>query len=135
VPNLLPIGIQFGIMAILDIPLNTATSMAAAISIGLAVDDTIHLLMRFYSQDRSLPPEEAVDRSVQHLLRPVTVTTLSLILGFMVMRLSHFMPIADFTFLSTIVLASALIADLVVTPTLLSLPIMHPPNRNGNSNP
>ncbi|MDF7825755.1 efflux RND transporter permease subunit [Pontiellaceae bacterium B12227] len=129
IPNLLPIGIQFGIMALVGIPLNTATSMAAAISIGLAVDDTIHLLMRFYGQSSELPPAEAVDRSLNHLLRPVVATTISLILGFYIMRFSHFTPISDFAFLAAVVLTSALLADLIITPTLLSLPIMHPGKR------
>ncbi len=129
IPNLIPIGIQFGVMAWAGIPLNTATSMAAAIGIGLAVDDTIHLLMRFYSQDPGLEPEQAVNRSVRHLLRPVVATSLSLSLGFLVMRFSQFTPISDFGLLAAIVLLTALVADLLVTPTLLSLKIMHPPSR------
>ncbi len=134
IPNLLPIGIQFGIMALLEIPLNTATSMAAAIGIGLAVDDTIHLLMHFYSQDPALGPEEAVNQSVRHLLRPVVATSLSLSLGFLVMLFSQFRPIGDFGLLAAILLLSALVADLLVTPTLLSLKIMHPP-RPHSENP
>ncbi len=135
VPNLLPIGIQFGVMALAGIPLNTATSMAAAISIGLAVDDTIHLLMRFYGQDRNLPPALAVERSLRHLIRPITATSLSLTLGFLVMRFSRFVPISDFALLAAMVLLAALVADLVLTPTLLSLKIMHPPYRSETEEP
>ncbi len=129
IPNLLPVGIQFGIMALAGIPLNTATSMAAAVGIGLAVDDTIHLLMRFYSQPPALDPETAVARSVKHTIKPVIATSMSLCLGFLVMRFSSFVPIGDFALLSAVVLITALLADLFVTPTLLSLRIMHPARR------
>lgn len=129
IPNLLPVGVQFGFMAIAGIPLNTATSMAAAISIGLAVDDTIHLLMRFYSHRNQVPTAQAVERSTRQLLRPVVATTISLSLGFLVMRFSSFTPIGDFALLSAIMLTTALLADLIVTPTLLSLDIMHAPRR------
>lgn len=123
IPNLLPICVQFGMMALLAIPLNIATSMAAAVSIGLAVDDTIHLLMRFYSHSPNLSREQAVEKSIQHLIKPVIATSCSLTLGFLVMRFSQFKPICDFALLSAITLVTALLADLLVTPTLLSLPI------------
>lgn len=125
VPNLLPIGIQFGAMAAAGIPLNTATSMAAAIGIGLAVDDTIHLLMRFYNQDKDMAPEAALDESLRHLLRPIVASSMSLAAGFLAMRFSTFTPIGDFGALAALVLAAALVADLLVTPALLSLRIMH----------
>jgi predicted RND superfamily exporter protein len=56
-------------------------------------------------------------------------TTISLSLGFLVMRFSSFTPIGDFALLSAIMLTTALLADLIVTPTLLSLDIMHAPRR------
>ncbi|WP_372796466.1 RND family transporter [Pontiella sp.] len=121
IPNLLPIGIQFGMMALLDIPLNVATSMAAAVCIGLAVDDTIHLLIRFKSRHAELPPEEAVESALRHMVKPIVTTSVSLSLGFLVMRFSLFKPIGDFALLSAIMLTTALLADLLVTPTLLTV--------------
>jgi hypothetical protein len=47
VPNLFPIVINFGLMGWLGIELSMATSLIASIAIGLAVDDTIHYLVRF----------------------------------------------------------------------------------------
>jgi predicted RND superfamily exporter protein len=125
IPNLLPIGIQFGFMAVAGIPLNTATSMAAAISIGLGVDDTIHLLIHFYRQHADSSPGHAVELSLRHLVRPVLATSTALALGFLVMRFSSFTPIADFALLAALVIMTALLADLLVTPTLLSMDFMH----------
>jgi predicted RND superfamily exporter protein len=47
VPNLFPIVVNFGIMGWLGIELSMATSLIASVAIGLAVDDTIHYLVRF----------------------------------------------------------------------------------------
>jgi predicted RND superfamily exporter protein len=47
VPNLFPIVISFGLMGWLGIELSVATSLIASIAIGLAVDDTIHYLVRY----------------------------------------------------------------------------------------
>lgn len=120
IPNLLPIGIQFGMMAVLDIPLNVATSMAAAVCIGLAVDDTIHLLIRFKSNSRTFAPKDAAARSLEQMIKPIITTSCSLSLGFLVMHFSLFKPIGDFALLSAIMLTTALLADLFVTPTLLT---------------
>jgi predicted RND superfamily exporter protein len=135
IPNLLPIGVQFGVMALAGIPLNTATSMAAAIGIGLAVDDTIHLLMRFHAQGQSLDAFTAASRSLQHLIRPVFTTTLSLSAGFLVMRLSGFTPIGDFALLAALVLMTALICDLILTPAILALPAPQKRRQAGGSKP
>ena len=133
IPNLLPIGVQFGVMALFRIPLNTATSMAAAIGIGLAVDDTIHLLIRFYAERGDTDHTDVVARAVRHVLRPVIATSLSLIFGLLTLRYSSFVPIADFGFLAALVLLAALASDLMVTPTLLSLSCMHPARRRPRS--
>ena len=52
VPNLFPIIVNFGIMGWLGIELSMFTSLIASVAIGLAVDDTIHYLVRYNSEFR-----------------------------------------------------------------------------------
>ena len=52
-PNIFPVVILFGVMGYADIPLNIGTAMAAAIAIGIAVDDTMHFMLRYNQEIRS----------------------------------------------------------------------------------
>lgn len=124
IPNLLPLGALFFTMAIAGIPLNTATCTAAAISIGLAVDDTIHLFKRYAFHRGQTAAQIAIDTTMCELIRPVVATTLALALGFLVLRFSNFVPIADFGLLSAVAIFTAVVTDLFVTPALIlvSLP-------------
>ena len=57
VPNLFPIVVNFGLMGFLDIPLSVATSLIASVAIGLAVDDTIHYLVRYNTEFKRDPEQ------------------------------------------------------------------------------
>lgn len=122
VPNLFPIALNFGIMALFDIPLNTGTCMVAAIAIGIAVDDTIHLMSRYNKEMRDLQDSsKALHASLRGELLPVMSTSFSLFIGFgTVGVLSQFVPISHLGLLSAMVMAFALIGDLLLTPIILS---------------
>lgn len=121
IPNLFPIVLNFGIMGIFGIPLNTGTAMVAAIAIGIAVDDTIHLMSRYNSEMRILQSQDkAVDVCIHAEVRPVISTSVALSLGFAVLGFSNFVPVISFGLLSAIVMVFAIIGDLFITPILLS---------------
>jgi len=121
VPNLFPIVINFGIMGIFGIPLNTGTAMVAAIAIGIAVDDTIHLMSRYNTEMRVLQSQDkAVDVCIHAEVRPVISTSVALALGFAVLGFSNFVPVISFGLLSAMVMVFAIIGDLFITPILLS---------------
>jgi len=121
IPNLFPIFLSFGIMGIFGIPLNTGTAMVAAIAIGIAVDDTIHLMSRYNSEMRILQSQEkAVDVCIRSEVRPVISTSVALSLGFAVLGFSNFVPVISFGLLSSLVMIFAVIGDLFITPILLS---------------
>lgn len=121
IPNLFPIALIFGIMGIFGIPLNTGTAMVAAIAIGIAVDDTIHLMSRYNSEMRILQSQgKAVDVCIRAEVRPVISTSVALSLGFAVLGFSNFVPVISFGLLSSIAMIFAIIADLFITPILLS---------------
>lgn len=119
--NLFPVAVVFGIMAVFAIPLNVGTCMVAAITIGIAVDDTLHLMTRYNRQLRRERDElQAIRQSLSAELKPVSVTSISLACGFLVLGFSNFVPVRQFGVLSAIVMILALISDLVLTPVLLS---------------
>jgi len=121
IPNFYPIVSFFGIMGILDIPLNTGTAMVAAISIGIAVDDTVHFMVRYNKEMRTLQSQDrAMEVCIRSEIRPVLSTSIALALGFVVLCSSNFVPIIHFGFLSAMVMLFALIGDMFVTPILLS---------------
>lgn len=121
VPNIVPIVMTFGAMGLFDIPLNPGTATVAVIAIGIAIDDTIHLLSHYAAESRRTPDRMlAVRNTVAHEAIPVVSTTIALIAGFMVLVASNFNIIAQFGMLSALAMAFALIADLVITPVLMA---------------
>ncbi len=121
VPNVLPIVLLCGMMGLLGIFLNTATSMVAVIAIGIAVDDTIHFMARYHKEMRRLQDQDqAIEACIHHEIRPIVATSVGLALGFGVIMLSDMLPLVHFGFLAASVMLFALVADLFITPILLS---------------
>ncbi len=120
VPNIWPIIILFGVMGWTGISLNIATSMIAAISIGIAMDDTIHYFSEFNKEIRRTGKEEEAIRCVaQSVGLPIMITALVLFAGFLVVCQSNFLPIRHFGILASTTMVVALFADLLITPALL----------------
>ena len=120
IPNLFPILVNFGLMGLLGIPLSVATSLIASVAIGLAVDDTIHYLVRYNSEfKKDLDKDRAMRESMLAVGRPIIFTSLTIGLGFSVLLFSHFQPTAIFGLLMVITTVSALVGDLILLPTLM----------------
>lgn len=120
VPNLFPILVNFGIMGLFGIPLSVATSLIASVAIGLAVDDTIHYLVRYNREfKKDLDKDRAMRTTIMAVGRPIIFTTLTIGIGFSVLLFSHFQPTATFGLLMVITMTCALVGDLIVLPTLM----------------
>lgn len=118
-PNLVPIAMYFGLLGLLGISLNPTTSLIACIVLGIAVDDTVHFLARFNADARATADEKAAIKSaLAHTLRPVTLTTIALCLGFLVFTGSELKNQVEFGLLSAFTLFIAWIADIVLTPAM-----------------
>jgi uncharacterized protein len=119
IPNILPIAILFGTMGFFDIPLNTGTAMIADIAIGIAVDDTIHLMSRYNLEMKRLNNEvAAIKTTIRAETRPVLITTISLMFGFLILTQSEFIPTIQFGFLSAMVVVAGYFTDALITPVL-----------------
>jgi predicted RND superfamily exporter protein len=122
IPNVLPVAFVLGVMGWLDIPLDMMTITIAAISLGIAVDDTIHYIHRFkieFQSDRKyLPTMHRCHGSIGHAMYYTSVT---IIIGFSILVLSNFMPSVYFGMLTGLAMLIALVAALTLLPRLLIL--------------
>jgi uncharacterized protein len=119
-PNVLPILIFFGVMAQLGILLNLGTSLIAAISLGIAVDSTIHYMARLNLELKGETDQTAaITRALRTVGIPIVYTTVALFFGFLTFAFSSFVPIQNFGVLTGITMATSLVANLVLLPTIL----------------
>lgn len=119
--NVIPIVINFGLMGWLDIPFNTGTCLVATIALGIAVDDTIHFMVRYQAESRRTSVQHnALIQSVRAESHPILTTSFALFFGFGVMVLSNFVPSVHFGFLSALIILYALLTDLLVNPVILA---------------
>lgn len=120
VPNLAPVLLIFGLMGVLGIWLDMATAMIASVTVGIAVDDTIHLYHGYrHRLAAGVNHVWALARSYQYAGRAVTATTLILVPQFLLLATSQFVPTMEFGFLTALGLAVALAFDLLVLPAML----------------
>ena len=119
--NLFPVLVVFGTMGWLGIPLDVATATVAAIVLGIAVDDTIHLLVHVRMGLAEHGPREALLRSARGAGRSVVVTSLVLALGFSVLLFASVQTVFAFGLLTALAALGALVGDLVLLPLALRL--------------
>ncbi|MBW2538586.1 MAG: RND family transporter [Deltaproteobacteria bacterium] len=119
-PNLLSIGVILGFMGWMNIPLNIMTITIAAISVGIAVDDTIHYICRFkheFMVDRNYI--NSVHRCHASVGYAMYYTSITIIIGFSILVLSNFIPSIYFGILTGLAMFIALIAALTLLPQLI----------------
>ncbi|EAQ98944.1 efflux RND transporter permease subunit [Congregibacter litoralis] len=119
-PNFAPVLLIFAVMGTLGIWLDMATAMVASVAIGIAVDDTIHLLHGTRAGlERGAGLTAAIARSVRRRGRALVATTVVLSAQFLLMSSSPFQPTAIFGILTAVGLLIALVFDLLVLPALI----------------
>jgi hypothetical protein len=119
-PNVFPVVFFMGLMGIAGIGLNMATSIIAAITIGIVVDDTIHVFYGFKSEKYSgLMNDEAIRNTLIKTGSALATTSLVLALGFGILAFSNSKFIMDFGLMSASAIIAALAGDLFISPILL----------------
>lgn len=121
VPNVLPFIILFGIWAFISAEINTAAANVCVIVYGLFVDATIHLMHEYKLQRvyENLEPREAIASAYKYVLPAITLNTIILSSGFLVLMLSPFTMNADFGLLGAIGVLCAYAIDLWLLPIIL----------------
>ena len=121
-PNLLSIGVVLGVMGWLNIPLDMMTITIASISVGIAVDDTIHYIHRFGREFRfDYNYIQTLHRCHGSIGHAMFYTSVTIIIGFSILVLSNFIPSIYFGLLTGLAMLIALIAALTLLPELLVL--------------
>jgi len=119
IPNALPVVVYFGILGVTGITLNTTTGLVACLVLGIAVDDTIHFLVRFNTAAKKLADEaKGVVEALWAVSRPVTYTSAALCLGFLAIGTSTLQNQREFGALAAFTLGFAWLVDIVFTPAL-----------------
>jgi len=119
----LPLGLSvivlFSLMGIFGIELNIATAMLSSIMIGVGVDYTIHFLWRYRAERyKGLMPQDAAKKTLTTTGRGIIFNGFSVIVGFLVLFTSGFMPIRFFGFLIVVSIFSCLVGAVVFIPAL-----------------
>lgn len=121
-PNVLPASIAFGLWGILVGEVGLSLSVIASMTLGIVVDDTIHLLYRFHTARKEGQSEnEAIVTAVRETGVAIIGTTLVLSAGFLVLASSSFKMNADMGLMTAITIMIALILDLLLVPALLKV--------------
>ena len=120
VPNVLAAGLVLGVMGLSGIPLDLMTITLAAITIGIAVDNSIHYLYRFREElPRHRDYVETLYVCHATIGRAVFYTSCTIIFGFSILVLSNFFPTIYFGVLTGLAMLVALLAALTLLPKLI----------------
>ena len=121
-PNVLPLVLTLATMPLWGYQLNTGTAIVFTITIGMAVDNTIHLLTRYRDlRLEGVGQGEAIATTFRHTGAAVVASNLMLIGGFSILFTSDFEPVFRVAALTTTTIAAAMLAALLVLPGLLLL--------------
>jgi len=120
IPNVIPVFLTLGLMGWLMINLDTSTTMISSVAIGIAIDDTVHFITRYFREiadGRNV--EKAIENTIQNTGRPIMFTSLVIGSGLIVLLAASFIPTRSFGILTAFTMVSALVADLFVLPVVL----------------
>jgi predicted RND superfamily exporter protein len=120
IPNVLPLAVLAIFMSLLDIPLDVTTAMITPIMLGIAMDDTIHLVYK-YRKDKSNTDtaEIRMNNAMTYTGTALFSTTVALVAGFLIIASSATPSVREFGLLCSITVAIALITDIFYLPALL----------------
>jgi len=121
-PNLIAAGSVLGLMGWLGIPLDMMTITVAAITVGIAVDDTIHYIHRFQTEFKKDGDYIAtMHRCHRSIGQAMFFTSLTIISGFSILVLSNFIPTIYFGLFTGFAMFMALVGALTLLPRLIVL--------------
>jgi len=120
VPNFMAAFFILGIIGLLGIPLDMMTITIAAITIGIAVDNSIHYIYRFKEEFKKIKNyNETVDRCHNTVGVAILNTSITIVFGFSILVLSNFIPTIYFGIFTGIAMLLALISVLTLLPKLI----------------
>lgn len=121
-PNVFPLTVTLGYMGLLNYDLNVGNVIMFSISLGVAVDNTIHFISRFREEiHHSGDVADAIYRSYQGAGRAMVLSSVLVVSGLAILLVSDFIPTRRFAELTGVTMAAALVGDLLVLPAMITL--------------
>ena len=118
IPNIIASTFILGLIGNLSIPLDIMTITIAAITIGIAVDNTIHYIYRVKENKNNII-EESIKKAHKNVGNAVLTTSLTIAFGFSVLILSNFIPTILFGLFTALAMILAMLGVLITLPTLI----------------
>jgi len=120
IPNIIPLALLAILMTLLDIPLDVTTAMITPIMLGIAMDDTIHLVYKYRRSKTVIgSPETRMNNAMTYTGSALFSTTFALVAGFLIIASSATPSVRDFGLLCAVTVAIALITDIFYLPAIL----------------
>ena len=120
VPNFIAAFFILGIIGLLGIPLDMMTITIAAITIGIAVDNSIHYIYRFKEEFEKIKDyNKTLDRCHSTVGIAILNTSITIVFGFSILVLSNFIPTIYFGIFTGIAMLLAMISVLTLLPKLI----------------
>ncbi len=122
VPNLIPIVLLLGGMGWLNVPVNIGTAMISSDTMGLTIHDSIFYISAYLRARRSgLNFSGALHHVQSETRQPLLYSNIALIVGFLVLATSHFVPLIYFGVMVSVAIAGGLAVNLLLLPLLLQV--------------
>ena len=119
VTNLIPIFTILGIIAWFGVSIRPPTAMTFAVALGIAVDDSLHFLLRYRKELRQgMNRVDAIKSTIINTGSALMITTTILVSGFSILLFSAFLPTYQFGLLSASMIGLALLCDITLLPAL-----------------
>ena len=122
VPNLVPALLAFGFWGWTIGDVNLGSTVVTTMTFGIVVDDTVHFLMHFLKGRRAgLTTPKALEDTFAVVGSSISLTSVAMVVGFGIMFLSGYSLNQHIGLLTAIVVAFALLSDLLLLPAILKL--------------
>ena len=120
IPNVVPIVLLLGGMGWLNVPVNIGTAMISSDTMGLTIHDSIFFISAYLRARRSgLSFSGALHHVQSETRQPLLYSNIALIVGFLVLATSHFVPLIYFGVMVSVAIAGGLAVNLLLLPLLL----------------
>jgi hypothetical protein len=122
IPNVVPLLVAFGSLGLLGLSLDAGTACLGSLAIGIAVDDTIHVMVRWREEwTRRESVIEVLSETFREVLPALVFSTVLIAVGFGVIAFSEFSLTRNLGWVTALIVVLCLVADITLLPALLSV--------------
>ncbi|MCA9039133.1 MAG: MMPL family transporter, partial [Planctomycetaceae bacterium] len=123
-PNILPIGVVFGMISWYGMPVDIGTMITASVALGIAVDGTLHLLTWFREGIHAgKSRQESIVQALEHCGPAMWHTSAVVGVGLLMLAPADLLLVCRFGWLMAALVGAALLADIIFLPALLAGPL------------